>query len=120
VLTDAERLPELQRLNAATNALDAAQADMRAARHALRTAPLLRRRAPAERVKTAEAKYATAADRRADAAREAAPHIAAVEALRADVERLDRELRSARLRDRFDALERPPQSRSLGRAPLGR
>jgi len=39
---------------------------------------------------------------------------------RADVERIDRELRSARLGDRFDQLERQPPSRSLGRAPLGR
>jgi hypothetical protein len=119
-LTDAERAPELQRLNAATNALDAAQARLRAAQHALRTASRLRRRGPVERVKVAEASYATAADRRADAAREAAPHVATVEALRADVERIERELRSARLRDRFDQLERQPPSRSLGRAPLGR
>jgi conjugative relaxase-like TrwC/TraI family protein len=119
-LAEAERAPELQRLNAATNALDAAQAELQAAQHALGTAPILRRRAPAERVRSAEASCATAADRREVAARNAAPHTAAVDALRAEVERLDRELRSARLRDRFDALERQPPSRSLGRAPLGR
>jgi len=119
-LADAERIPELQRLATATKALDAAQEELRAAQHGLHTAPLLRRRGPAERVKAAEASYATAADRHAEAAREASPHVAAVEALCADVERIDRELRSARLRERFDQLERQPPSRSLGRAPLGR
>lgn len=37
-----------------------------------------------------------------------------------DVKRIERELRSARLRYRFDQLERQPPSGSLGRAPLGR
>jgi len=80
----------------------------------------LRRRAPAERVKAAEAVCATAADRHAIAARDAAPHAATVESLQSDVERIERELRGARLRDRFDQLRRQPPSRSLGRAPLGR
>ncbi|HVE45895.1 MAG TPA: MobF family relaxase [Acidimicrobiales bacterium] len=119
-LTKAERAPELQRLNAATTALDAAQAELRAAQRALRSAPLLRRRGPAERVKTAEIAYTTAADRHDVAAGDAAPHVAAVEALQSEVERVERELRSARLRDRFDQLEKQPPSRSLGRAPLGR
>lgn len=119
-LNEAERAPELQRLNAATAALDGAQVELRAAEHALRTAPLLRRRGANERVKTAEVAYETAADRHAVAARDAAPHEAAVEALQAEVERVERELRSTRLHDRFDQLERQPPSRSLGRAPLGR
>jgi conjugative relaxase-like TrwC/TraI family protein len=120
-LTDAERAPELQRLTTATNALNAAQAELRAAEHSLRTASLLRRRGSAERVRAAEASYATAVDRHAVAAREAAPQAAAVGSLQADLVRIDRELRSARLRDRFDQLERQPPSRSLGRTPgLGR
>jgi hypothetical protein len=119
-LTEAEGAPELQRLNAATKELDAAQAELRAAQRALSKAPLLRRRGPAERVKAAEAVCATATDRHAVAARDAAPHVATVESLQSDAERIERELRSARLRDRFDQLQRQPPSRSLGRAPLGR
>lgn len=119
-LTEAEGAPELQRLNAASNALNSAQAELRAARRALSKVPLLRRRGPAERIKAAEAVCATAADRHAIAARDSAPHVATVESLRSDVERIERELRSARLRDRFDQLQRQPPSRSLGRAPLGR
>lgn len=119
-LADAERAPKLRRLTAATNGLDARQAELQAAQGALRNAPLLRRRAPSARVRAAAAAYATAADRHAVAAREAEPHLAAVEALQAEVERIDRELRSARLRDRFDQLERQPPSRTLGRATLGR
>jgi conjugative relaxase-like TrwC/TraI family protein len=119
-LTETERAPGLQRLNAATTALEAAQAELNSAQRALRSASLLRRRAPAERVKAAEASYVSAADLHAVAARNAAPHVATVERLQADIERIERELRSARLRDRFDHLERQPPSRSLGRAPLGR
>lgn len=119
-LNDAERAPELHRLKAAATEVNTAQAELQAAQHALRTAPVLRRRGPAERVKAAQVAYATAADRHDIAARDAAPHVAAVEALRSDIERVERELRSARLRERFDQLERQPPSRSLGRAPLGR
>ena len=119
-LASAERAPELRRLDAATTALGAARAELQAAMGALRTAPLLRRRRPAERVRIAEAACAAAADRHALAGRDAAPHVATVETLRVDVERVERELRSARLRDRFDQLERRPPSRSLGRAPLSR
>ena len=109
--------PELRRLAEASVAVDAAQAELRAAQNELREAPWRRRRGPGLRVRAAEAVLLTATDCHALATRDAAPHTAEVDARLADVERAERAVSAARMRDRLDRFASQPPSRSLDRAP---
>ncbi|MGQ0618195.1 MAG: ATP-dependent DNA helicase [Acidimicrobiia bacterium] len=118
-LEDARRngAPAVRRLGDASAALQAADAEARAARRALRDAPRLRRRGPTERVKAAAVALAAASDRYAAVARAAAPFTSEIEARKSDVERAERAVSAARLRDRLDRLATQRPARSLGRAP---
>jgi conjugative relaxase-like TrwC/TraI family protein len=107
--------PHLRSLRDAEHAVEEAQRDVWAARRAADDAPLLRRRAASRLLTAAEARLAAAHDQFDDARTDAAPHLAEIDAVTDRLQTAERDLSSARLRERLDQLTLPSREPTLER-----
>ncbi len=107
--------PHLRPLREAEHAVEDAQRDVWAARRAADDAPVLRRRAATRVLTAAEARLVGAQEKLDHAPRDAAPHLAEIAAAADQLQSAERDLSSARLRERFDQLSRPSPQRTLER-----
>lgn len=107
--------PHVRPLRDAEHAVEEAQRDVWAARRTADDAPLLRRRAASRLLAAAEARLAGAQDQLEDARTHAAPHLAEIDAIADKLQSAERDLSSARLRERLDQLSRPSPQRTLER-----
>ncbi|MGH3452561.1 MAG: MobF family relaxase [Haloechinothrix sp.] len=116
-LKDAEEHtdPHVRPLRDAEQAVEEAQRDVWAARRAADDAPMLRRRAATRVLTVAEARLAAVQDQLDHARTVAAPHLAAIDAVAVRLQSAERDLSSARLRERLDQLSRPSPQRTLER-----
>ncbi len=107
--------PHLHPLREAEDAVVDAQRDVWAARRAADDAPVLRRRAAARVLTAAEARLVLAQEQLDHAREDAAPHLAEIDAATEQLQSAERDLSSARLRERLDQLSRPAPQRTLER-----
>ncbi len=105
--------PHLRPLRDAENAVGQAQRDVWAARRVADDAPVLRRRAANRRLTAAESRLVGAQEQLDHVLERAAPHLAEINALEDRLRGAERDLSSARLRERMEALTRPASERSL-------
>jgi len=107
--------PHLRPLRDADHAVEEAQRDVWAARRAAHDAPLLRRRAATRLLTAAEARLVRAQEKLDHARTEAAPHLAEIDVAADRLQSADRDLSSARLRERLDQLTHRTRERTLER-----
>ncbi len=107
--------PHLRPLREAEHAVEDAQRDVWAARRAADDAPVLRRRAAARVLTAAEGRLVGARKHLDHAREDAAPHLAEIAAAADLLQSAERDLSSARLRERLDQLSRPTPQRTLER-----
>ncbi len=107
--------PHLRPFREAEHAVEEAQRDVWAARRAADDAPVLRRRAANRDLTAAESRLGGAREQLDHALGRAAPLLAEQHAVEDELRDAERDLSSARLRERMDALTRPAPERSLDR-----
>jgi conjugative relaxase-like TrwC/TraI family protein len=107
--------PQLRPLREAEQAVEEAQRDVRSARRVADDASVLRRRAAGRGLEAAEARLVGAQEQLDHAREDAAPRLAEIDAAADRLQTAERDLSSARLRERLDELTRPAPQRSLER-----
>lgn len=113
--TEQRTEPHLRPLRDAEKAVEDAQRGVWTARLTADDAPALRRRAANRQLAPAESSLADARERLGHARRDAAPHLAEIAAASDQLQSAERDLSTARLRERLDQLTRPAPQRSLDR-----
>lgn len=107
--------PHLRPLRDAERAVEEAQGSVLAARRTADDAPVLRRRTAARVLTAAEARLVGAQEQLDHARTEAAPHLAEIDAASDNLQSAERDLSSARLRERLDQLTHRTRERTLER-----